>query len=276
MQFLAPLHTYPDGNSTNAALHMSAIARHLDAEVHAVVFVDDFPAVKQSLGNTILDAAALVAGAKEKCHARAQELIRAVTREMEASSVSFRTSQVECLVGTAERAVVNLSRYHDLTIVCMDSSDLIHQATAQAVIFESGRPVILVPEQAQVTTPDHVLIAWDGSRFAARAVADARDFLQRARSVSLVAVTDEKALPSEDILVQLTRSLERHGIKASFARIARNGRSVGQALQEHGRDLGATLLVMGGFAHSRLRDFFLGGATNGVLTDLKMPVLLSH
>lgn len=275
-QILVPLHTYPEGNSAKAAPLVSVIARHLSADVHAVTLVGDFPAITNTFGNMILDSAALVASAKKKCQARAYDLATAMTSEMERAGVSLRVSEAECMVSNVEEAVVNLARYHDLTIVCMIQADSAPQATAQATVFDSGRPVLVIPEDVAPKVPEHVMIAWDGSRAAARAVADATAFLERATKVSIVSVTDEKELPGEDILALLANSLERHNIQSTSARIKRDGRSISQALQDHAKSAGADLLVMGGFAHSRLRDFVLGGATSGVLRDLRMPVLLSH
>jgi nucleotide-binding universal stress UspA family protein len=276
IQILVPLHTYPEGNSAKAAPLVSVIARHLSAEVHAVTLVGEFPAITNTFGNMILDSAALAASAKNKCQARARDLTNAMTSELERSGVALRVSEVECMVSNVEEPVVHLARYHDLTVVCLTQTDSAPQATAQATVFDSGRPVLVMPEEAAVKAPEHVMIAWDGSRAAARAVADASDFLERARQVSLVSVTDEKELPIEDILALLAGSLERRQIRSSSARIRRDGRSISHALQEHAKDVGADLLVMGGFAHSRLRDFVLGGATSGVLRELRMPVLLSH
>lgn len=275
-QILVPLHTYPEGNSAKAAPHVSAIARHLSAEVHAVTLVGEFPAITNTFGNMILDSAALVASAKKKCQAKGRDLANAITSEMDGTGVSLRISEAECMVSNVEDAVVNLARYHDLTLVCLIQADSAPQATAQAVVFDSGRPVLIIPEDVAPKAPEHVMIAWDGSRAAARAVADSTAFLERAKKVSIVSVTDEKELPGEDILALLASSLERHKTQSTSARIKRDGRSISQALQDHAKSAGADLLVMGGFAHSRLRDFVLGGATSGVLRDLRMPVLLSH
>ena len=116
----------------------------------------------------------------------------------------------------------------------------------------------------------------DGSRVAARAVSDAGDFLQRAQTVTIASVTDEKVLPDEDPGSRLAEYLSRHDIEATVARVQSRGRPIAETLQEHAQEIGAGLLVMGGFGHSRMRDFVLGGATGGILKDLRLPVLLSH
>jgi nucleotide-binding universal stress UspA family protein len=148
--------------------------------------------------------------------------------------------------------------------------------TAEAVVFGSGRPTILVPELAQPRPFDHVAIAWDGSRVAARAVADAAPLLQRATKISVLTVVGEKPLPEKDPGARLAGSLQKRGLSAEAVEIGAEDCPISTTLQQRAIELGAALLVMGGYGHSRVRDFVLGGATEGVLSDLEIPVLLSH
>lgn len=276
IQILLPVHTYADGNADRFALHAAAIARHLDADVHALVLNADFPRVSSALGNLLIDVPALIGGAKAKSRERGSAVIQAMKTEMGPLGISLRTTQIECFPGAAGDVVSSIARYHDLVLVGIGASDVTPQATAEAAIFGSGRPTLLVPEDASVTTFGHVLIAWDGSRVAARAVSDARDFLQLAQTVTVASVTDEKALPDKDPSSRLAEYLSRHDISATVAQVQTRGRLIAETLQEHAREIGADMLVMGGFGHSRMRDFVLGGATSGVLKDLRLPVLLSH
>jgi len=89
-------------------------------------------------------------------------------------------------------------------------------------------------------------------------------------------LTDEKALPDKDPGSRLTEYLARHNIEATVARVQSRGRPIAETLQEHAREIEAGMLVIRGLRHSRMRDFVLGGATGGVLRDLRLPVLLSH
>jgi hypothetical protein len=113
--------------------------------------------------------------------------------EMGPLGISLRTTQIECLPSAAGDVVTSLARYHHLVLVGIGASDVTPQATAEAAIFGSGRPALLVPEDAPVGAFGHVMIAWDGSLVAARAVSDAGDFLQHAQTVTIAWVTDEKA-----------------------------------------------------------------------------------
>ena len=100
--------------------------------------------------------------------------------------------------------------------------------------------------------------------------------LQRATKVSVLTVVDEKPLHDKDAGERLARSLREHGLSAEALAIQAEDREISTTLQEHAIERGAALLVMGGYGHSRVRDFVLGGATEGVLSDLRLPVLVSH
>lgn len=275
-QMLVPLHTYPMSNENEIAGHAAAVARHLDADVHALVHKTSFPRVTSALGNMLIDVPAMIGDSKEKCRLRGEELVQALENEMEPHFISLRTTKIECLPAAFGDAVAVHARYHDLVMVGLASANAALQATAEAVIFGSGRPTLLIPEEMPVATFGHVMIGWDGSSVAARAVADARDFLRRAQVITIASVTDEKPLPEEAPGSRLADYLARHEIRAKVARVQSHGRPVAQALQEHARETGADMLVVGAFGHSRIRDFVLGGATSGLLRQLQLPVLLSH
>jgi nucleotide-binding universal stress UspA family protein len=143
-------------------------------------------------------------------------------------------------------------------------------------VFGAGVPVILVPPSTAASSIDHIAVAWDGSRVAARALCDALPLLAAGGRVSVVTVQGEKSLSGSSMAQTLTASLERRGYTANTVNITLEGRTIAKALQDAALSEGAQLLAMGGFGHSRLRDFILGGATKGVLSDLRMAVLLSH
>ena len=116
--------------------------------------------------------------------------------------------------------------------------------------------MILVPPSATAGTVEHIAIAWDESRVAARALHD--------------------ALNGTGLAQTLVASLDLRGYEAKVVDLTLDGSNIATALQDAALAEGVQLLAMGGFGHSRLRDFILGGATKGVLTDLRMPVLLAH
>lgn len=276
LDILVPIQTYPNGTPVAFTAQVAAIARYLDADVHALVLDADFPQAASALGNMLIDVPALIGGAKAKCRQHGVAVAQALEAAMGTAGNRLRTTHVEGFTGALAGVVSNFAHYHDLVLMGIGADDVTPQAAAEAVIFGSGKPTLLVPEGLPTAAFGHVMIAWDGSRVAARAVSDARDFLERAQTVTIALVIDEKALPDDSPGKRLAEYFARRGIKATVAQVQGRGRPVAETLQAHASEIGAGLIVMGGFAHSRLRDFVLGGATAGVLKDLRLPVLLSH
>jgi nucleotide-binding universal stress UspA family protein len=274
LEILVPIATYPDGNTANLARHVAAVAGHLDADVHALTIITNFPPLSSALGNLVIDVPAMISEARERCRERAAAVVDALSTQVKA--VGVRTTKIDCLQSASGDIVATFARYHDLVLVGLGKDDAATRAIAEAAIFGSGRPTLVIPEALSAVALEHVMIAWDGSRVATRAVSDAREFLRRAQSVTIASVTDEKSLPHDDPGKRLGEYLSRHDIKATVSLVQSRRRPIGQTLQEEATEIGAGLIVMGGFGHSRMRDFVLGGATSGILKDLRLPALLSH
>jgi len=123
-----------------------------------------------------------------------------------------------------------------------------------------------------------VLVGWDASREAARAVRDAMPLLARAEAVTVLTIDAEQSpfghgeIPGADIALYLAR----HGVKAEVARTVSAGIGIGNTLLSRAADYEANLLVMGAYGHSRVRELLLGGTTRTVLTSMILPVLMSH
>lgn len=172
-----------------------------------------------------------------------------------------------------------IARHFDLSIVAQPETEkaAVEKMIVGGAIFDSGRPVIVVPYIQ--TTPfklDRVMICWDNSRPAARAIADAMPLLDLAGSTE-VAIVVEDAL-KEDKLdgADIGQHLTRHGLNVNIKRIVREKIDVASALLSHAADSGADLIVMGAYGHSRLREFILGGVTQNMLRSMTVPVLMSH
>ncbi len=171
------------------------------------------------------------------------------------------------------------ARYADVAIVGQPERSKIepnHSPELPAnVVMGAGRPVIVVPYAGRFDKPpQHVLIAWSGTREATRAVHDALPILKRAAKVSVLSINpkDGKHLPGADIAAHLAR----HGCKAEAARTVSSDISVADVMLSDASDIGADFIVMGAYGHSRLREWALGGATRDVLGTMTVPVLLSH
>jgi nucleotide-binding universal stress UspA family protein len=147
----------------------------------------------------------------------------------------------------------------------------------EGALFESGRPVVVVPYvQTRAVTLERVLVCWDGSRPATRAIADALPFLRRAKAIDIVAVSGERGKGSELVGTNMARHLARHGLKVALKRVSAGDVDVPSAIRAHAAETGADFMVMGGYGHSRLREFILGGVTRTILTSSTIPVLMSH
>ena len=276
LQILVPLHTYPDGNSVNIAAHVAAVAGHLGADVHGLVLNATFPPASSLMGNAIINVDSMIQEVTAKCHAKGAALVQAMQAALEPTGIAFRSTWLDGVMGMIGAAAETHARYHDLIVTGLGLNDVAMEATAETLMFGSGRPTLLVPQDLPPPRYQHVMIAWDGSRVATRAVADASDFLRLAKTVTIAVVTDEKTLPDEDPGLNLVDYLDRHNINSTIALVQTLRQPIGQVLQDHALEIGADMMVMGAFGHSRMRDFVMGGATAGVLRDLKLPVLLSH
>jgi nucleotide-binding universal stress UspA family protein len=144
-------------------------------------------------------------------------------------------------------------------------------------LFGSGRPVVLVPQSTRAFAQDRILLAWDATRSAVRAVHDALPLLIRARDVTIVSVIDDKTFSTSDSGDALCDYLARWNVDAKFSAINRETTNIGTTLLAYAQRTEADLLVMGGFAHGMERALMLGSATQDVFrTSLEIPVFLSH
>jgi nucleotide-binding universal stress UspA family protein len=172
--------------------------------------------------------------------------------------------------------VARRARTHDLCIVPLATpydgqSDLVEQ-----LIFQSGRPVLALPAERPKVATDRVVVAWDGSRSAARALADALPILQRAGAVRVVTFLNEKEAATPGLGGDVVRHLQAHGVASTAVEVDVAGRRIGAALDDYFAGAPADLVVMGAYGHSRLRQFVLGGATSHMLREPKVPLMLSH
>jgi nucleotide-binding universal stress UspA family protein len=146
--------------------------------------------------------------------------------------------------------------------------------TMEAGLFESGRPVMLAPTEAPEKFGENVVVAWNGSTETARTIAIAMPYLQRAKNVSVVSI-DGVMVPGPSG-PQVVERLLRHGINAKHVQDDLRGRQPGEAVLETCDNLSADLLIKGAYTHSRLRQLIFGGATQHIILNAKIPVLLAH
>lgn len=180
-------------------------------------------------------------------------------------------------------ATVLEARYCDLTVLGQPSHDhpdaAFNAELANAVLMLSGRPVLFVPFVGiERTIGERILIAWKDSRESARAVADALPFLKDAKKVHALAVTAEHDESRRELLSdqQLSEFLARHGVEATVKRIVAPDIDAGELLLSQAADIGADLIVMGGYSRPRITQLVWGGVTRLMLSSMTVPVLMSH
>ena len=172
-----------------------------------------------------------------------------------------------------------IARRFDLSIVgqAEPERNTVEDIIAEAALFESGRPVIVVPYiQKGALKLDNVMVCWDGSRAAARAIADAMPLLERAGKVEVVIVSNERGKQDEIEGADIAEHLARHELKVEVKRTVLGDIDVADVLLSHAADAGSDFIVMGGYGHSRLREFMLGGVTRSIFRSMTVPVLMSH
>ncbi|MFM0053059.1 universal stress protein [Caballeronia grimmiae] len=190
-------------------------------------------------------------------------------------------------IETHERAnqlVPRFARCADLVIASQDDptdpESYVGDHFPETVILSSGRPVLLLPYTGFFTSiGKHPMIAWDGGREATRAVHDALPFLKGAERVSIVSIDTARGEARGDRIpgADIAACIARHGVKAEvLSDGATSEASAGELLLSRAADLGADLVVMGGYGHARWQELVLGGATKTFLASMTVPVLMSH
>jgi nucleotide-binding universal stress UspA family protein len=218
-------------------------------------------------------------GANEARHAQARAAAQA--RFTDAAAKTGCRFEWRAPAGPSVETVILHARHADLVVLGQEAPDdaASHIAAhfVEDVVMSIGRPAIVVPHAGKITPcGENVLIAWDGGREAARALADALPILARARFVTIATVErrDENAPPAG---IDVSAYLERHGIRAAFVSMPRTaGVGTGATLLNQLTDRHADLLVMGVYGHARVRERVLGGVTRTLLETMAVPVFMSH
>lgn len=171
----------------------------------------------------------------------------------------------------------SLARVNDLVVLDAEP-EAIHpdRDLLQALLVNGGRPLVVVPAGWTGFHAQRILVAWDGSSRASRAVHDALPFLRAAEAVKVVAVTGEKELPRSVDGADIAPHLARHGVPVEVSPIAAWNGDVAQALRVEVERQGADMIVMGGYVHSRLRELIFGGVTQSLLKSSPVPLLMAH
>lgn len=270
-----PITTYPDPIADGSLLPVIDAARHIKASITGAAVEIDIPPVKSKLAEAILHLQEQIRSAEQTSRAHAGRLLHELARLGGAAGVRVACENVRAQPVLLDDALVQAARFHDVTALPLPVDDVAARGSAEALIFGSGRPVLLLPETGGAPlTFDTVVIATDFGRVAARAMFDAQPFLRHAARIHAVTVTGEKDV-SHGNRAALAACFERQGLEAQLVQLDAKGEPVASVLQRYCDQLGGGLLVMGAFGHSRLRDFVLGGATRSILGEARHAVLMS-
>jgi nucleotide-binding universal stress UspA family protein len=216
----------------------------------------------------------------EMQRAESNKAARAATTRFDkaaiADGLSTETHVFDVSVAGAGDLFGRLARRFDLSVVGQADPDRVgpEDMIAEAALFESGRPAIIIQKEA--FSLNRVLVCWDGGRAAARAFGDAIPLLERAKEVHVLIAAGERGKRDEVPGADIGQHLARHGAKIEVHRAAAANIDIASLILSYAADLSIDFMVMGAYGHSRLREFVLGGATRGILASLTVPAVMSH
>ncbi len=259
-----------------AAAYAISVAETFGAHITGIVFVYD-PVISPGIMDGV--SAEWIESQRAESRAMAQEAIARFEAGASRAGVQMANRVIESTLGGSTDMFGRIARRFDLAVVGQREPDRMSPADmfVEGALFESGRPVLVVPYiQRDPLKLGRVLVCWDGGRTAPRAMGDAIPFLPRAKSVDVVMVATGRAKSDEIPGADVGHHLARHGIKTEVKRIVAEDVDVPNTILSYAADSSADLIVMGGYGHSRFREWVLGGATRGILSSMTVPTLMSH
>jgi nucleotide-binding universal stress UspA family protein len=265
------------GESTGfAADYAVSVASALDAHLTGIAFIYD-PIVPVAATGYI--PAEVIESQQQDSRDAADAALDRFNAATNRAGISAEAVKLPASYAGAAEQFSLIARRFDLAMVGQAEPEkgAVEEIIGESALFESGRPVIMVPYiQKGPLKLDRAMVCWDGSRTAARAIGDAMPFLGRTKLVEVVIIANERGKRDEVPGADLGQHLARHGLTVEVKRIAGGDIDVADALLSHAADSGADFVVMGGYGHSRLREFVLGGVTRSILRSMTVPALMSH
>jgi nucleotide-binding universal stress UspA family protein len=220
----------------------------------------------------------LVKSENEKIRARAETLAAEAKAELSKSGAKGDVElSVELFQDMLQRAKEH-AFCNDLTVIdrpggVIERSEVLFEE----ILFSGGRPVLLpVPDAKPVERIGKIVVAWDGSPYAARALAWTLGLFEGVKEADVVVVSGEKDLAGMVPAAKVTAHLERHGVNAKIVELKCDADGVSSTIDTHAGKVNADLVVIGAFGQSRLREFVFGGVTRNLTRFSKRPLLLSH
>jgi nucleotide-binding universal stress UspA family protein len=272
-----PLVGEPNAAAIAAIEKCTAVASDLGARIIALAVEEEIPIRPKVVISPDIENAEVAAAERSVSDARG--LLKAF--EIAVSRFSVRSEQRISRL-TPEDVLANFAaaaRLVDMSMIPVKSHDSRSEKLVERLIFESGLPILMCPEEIAGDLPvafDRVAIAWDHTAPAARAVADALPLLEDAADVRIITATDEKTKAEMESGAALVRHLAEHEVNATFEAIKIDGSSVGKVFEAYVKKNAIDLLVMGAYRHSWLNQTVWGGATKTVIGQPPCWVIMSH
>ena len=262
-----------EANSAND--YAISIAAAFNAHLTAIVFLSG-PIVPVSRAGYVPPELEVIERHNEVAIEAARETFTAASTRagIRAQSLTLSASLV-----SAGDQFGQIARRFDLAVVGQAEPETrsVEENIVEAALFDFGGPVIIVPYiQKAPLKLDCIMVCWDGGRPAARAIRDAMPFLQRGERIEVFVVANERGKQDHIEGADIGAHLARHGLNVKVKRMPPGDIDVASVLLSHAADESVDFIVMGGYGHSRLREFVLGGVTRSMLRTMTVPVLMSH
>jgi nucleotide-binding universal stress UspA family protein len=258
-----------------AADYALSVAIAFQAHVAGIGF-----AYEPVVGPSVIGISAdIIDAQRRESNQAAKAAIERFDKAARGAGLSAETRLLSATMAGAADIFGRMGRRFDISIVRQADPDnsLLDEMVIEGALFESGRPVLVVPYvQKEGLKLDRVVVCWDGSRTAARAVSDALPLLRRGKAIDVLTVAKDRGKSDELPAADIGQHLARHGLNVDVHRIVSPDIDVASSILSYVADASANLIVMGGYGHSRLREFVLGGATRGILSAMTVPTLMSH
>jgi nucleotide-binding universal stress UspA family protein len=266
--------TTPDRKESTALNYGLSLAQVSEAHVAVEILAPKIVLGHMHIGATAAD---LIAAENQRTHRLAESMAESARRDAEMQGVPCRVDALQKGHVVVAGWIAARARVHDIAVLDAEPDTLaLGRSLIEGVLFHGGRPVIIVPPKVDRAKSERIVIAWDGSDRAARAVGDAMPFLRAAKEVEIVSIAGEKALSAEAPATELAPLLARHAINATVKDLHADHGDVAGKLREQASLYRADMIVMGAFARSWLRQMTLGGVTQALLKECAVPLLLSH